>query len=135
MAAIGHQALQKSIYEKLTEDSELLALISGVFDHVVEGAQMPYVVIGDIQSRDWSSKSTSGSQMLTTLHVFSRGYGRKQASLIMDRIYELLHKGTLTLEGFALVAMRFEFGDVLLEADGITYHGLLRFRAFMEETA
>jgi hypothetical protein len=47
----------------------------------------------------------------------------------MSRIYALLHESSLSVSGASLVNLRFEFSDVIKENDGLTSHGLQRFRA------
>ena len=47
----------------------------------------------------------------------------------MSRIYALLHESDLTISGASLVNLRFEFSDVIKENDGLTTHGIQRFRA------
>ena len=133
MANLSHFEIQKAIFQLLISDTTLMNLVDGVYDRVTEGAAYPYVTVGEAVSREWSTKTTNGQQILLTLHIFSRSGGRKQTAEIMDRIYALLHQGTLSLEGHTLVAMRFEFGDITLEQDQLTYHGAIRFRAFTEE--
>ena len=53
----------------------------------------------------------------------------------MDRIHTLLHDSSLSVSGFNLVNTRFEFMDILRDPDGITMHGVMRFRAVMLGTA
>jgi len=133
MPSLSHFEIQKAIYELLTADATLMGMVNSVYDRVTEGAEFPYIVIGESVSRDWSTKTTNGQQILLALHVYSRSGGRKQTAEILDRIYNLLHQGTVSLSGHLLIAMRFEFGDITLESDQLTYHGAIRFRAFTEE--
>ena len=49
----------------------------------------------------------------------------------MARIYALLHESNLSVTGASLVNLRFEFSDVIKENDGLTMHGLQRFRAIV----
>ena len=54
---------------------------------------------------------------------------------IMDRIHDLLHDSNLSVTGFNLVNLRFEFSDILRDPDGITRHGVMRFRAIILGTS
>ena len=49
----------------------------------------------------------------------------------MDRIHDLLHNHSLSVTGFNLINLRFEFSDILRDPDGVTRHGIMRFRAVM----
>lgn len=133
MSAFSHWNVQKAIYETLSADSTLMASLSGVFDRVQEGAALPYAVLGEAQSRDWSTKTTNGLNLLFTLHIFSRKGGRKEAATLMDRAHALLHNASLTPTGHTMVMSRFDSADILLEPDGNTFHGMLRLRVLTSE--
>lgn len=135
MSGFSHQEMQRAVYQLLSEDAALSSIVTGIYDHVPAAAVFPYVTIGDISSRDWSTKTSSGSQLLFAIHIYSAEGGRKQAAGVMTRVHELLHHGGLTLTGHALVAIRFELGDIERESEGRVYHGRIRFRAYTEELA
>ena len=76
-----------------------------------------------------------GSQITVNLHIWSQYKGSKEAKNIMDRVHTLLHDTSLSVTGFNLINLRFEFADILRDPDGITRHGVMRFRAVMLGTA
>lgn len=133
MSGFGVLAVQQAIYHKLNNDSTLSALIMGVFDRVPEGTAFPYVTVGEADCRDWSSMTTHGLECEITLGIYSRGGGRKQPLEIMERIYTLLHEGSLSISGHALVQSRFERSEVELLGDGLTYRGRMRLRLYSME--
>ena len=135
MSGFSQLEMQQAIYQLLSTDSTLSSLVTGVYDHVPAGTALPYITIGDATSRDWSTKTSSGSQLLFTIHAYSAEGGRKQVTDIMTRVYDLLHQGTLSLTSHTLVAVRFELGDIERERDGEIYHGRVRFRAYTEALA
>ena len=69
---------------------------------------------------------------MVTLHVWSRGSGRKEALEIMGAARVVLHDQTLSLSGHRLVNLRHTFSEVRRDTDGETYHGIVRFRAVTE---
>ena len=127
--------LQKSIYAKLNTDSTIKTTYSAtVHDHVSSGTAFPYVVIGEeTNTDDSSSKDIDFNEFTLTIHTFSRNRGRKEAKQIMARIYTLLHKASLTITGATHVNTRFEYSDVVREQDGLTYHGVQRFRTILHD--
>ncbi len=132
------QDLQKAIFERLGASAALQALIGNparLYDHVDPSAVFPFVRFGEIVVTDWSNKSFPGADSQITLHVFSRGRGRKETRAILDMIFGLLHDVDLTLEAHVLVALRFEFSQVALDEDGLTYHGIVRYRARTQQNA
>ena len=127
-------ALQKAVYGTLAGDATLMALAGGIFDHVLQGSGFPYVVFGESMERAWFNREKTGSDQLLTLQVYSRAGGRKEAGGIMERIYALLHHAALTVEGQALILLRYTAGRIELENDGVTYKGSIQFRALLQES-
>ena len=109
-------------------------LSATVHDHVPSGTSFPYIVIGEETMTDESStKDIDFNNFTLTIHTFSRNRGRKEAKQIMARIYELLHTASLSVSGATHVNTRFEFSDVVKEQDGLTYHGVQRFRTILQD--
>lgn len=121
--------LQKTIYTALNSDATLSAMITGVYDDVPEGSTYPYVVIGEQTAVNFGSKTLDGLEHTLTVHVWSQYRGRKEAKEIMERIYNILHESNLSVTGANLVNLRQEFETTLVDSDGITRHGIMRFRA------
>jgi len=44
-----------------------------------------------------------------------------------------LHKASLTVTGANHINTRFEYSDVVREQDGLTYHGVQRFRTILHD--
>ena len=133
---IGNFALQSAIYTALNNDSTLTTTYgAGVYDDVPEGSGFPYVTMGEDASNDYGTKDLDGSTVTLNIHVWSQYRGSKEVKTIMDRIHTLLHDSSLSVSGFNLVNTRFEFMDILRDPDGITRHGVMRFRAVMLGTA
>ena len=122
--------LQKTIYDALDGDSTLQSLVSDVYDFVPENATFPYVKLGEETSVDNGTKTLQGNEHTLVIHTFSRYRGSKETKEIMSRIYALLHESSLSISG-AMNNMRFEFSDIIKEPDGLTTHGVQRFRTFV----
>jgi hypothetical protein len=131
MSAFSHYPLQKSVYETLSGDSALMALVSGVFDRPPQGTEFPYITLGEASGNDWSAAGVNGMQYLLALQIWSREGGRKQAALIRERVYTLLHQADLSVEGQTLVLLRFVSSAIALLDDGYTYHGAMGFQALL----
>lgn len=127
--------LQKTIFTTLNGDSTITSTFNAtVHDHVPQGTSFPYIVIGEETMTDESSAKTLDFNNFTlTIHIFSRNRGRKEAKQIMARIYELLHNQNLSVTGADHINTRFEFSDVIKENDGLTYHGVQRFRTILHD--
>lgn len=119
--------VQKAIYAKLKA-----ALSVSVYDDVPTNAQSPYVTIGDDTASDDSTKTDDRQQISLTIHAWSEKAGRKEVKELGAEIYAALHKQNLIVAGFTVRETRWEFGDTIREPDGHTYHGVQRFRVFVQ---
>jgi hypothetical protein len=127
--------LQKAIHASLVADAGLTALLGGirVYDHAPASVPFPYVTFGRTSVYDWGTGTESGTEQLLTLHVWSKGRGKKEALAVMDAVAARLHDSGLALEGHSLVNLRLEFSDVVFDEDLDVQHGLLRFRGVTEQ--
>ncbi|MEZ5818329.1 MAG: DUF3168 domain-containing protein [Hyphomicrobiaceae bacterium] len=127
-------ALQKSIYEALSADAGLVGLLGSgrIFDDAPQRTAMPYLTFGQSTLRDWSTGTEPGDEHLVTLHVWSRAEGRREAQEVMQALRNALHERALVLEGHRLINLRHELSEARREADGQTYHGIVRLRAVTE---
>jgi hypothetical protein len=137
MSADPAWALQKATFAALSASAAVQAVLGNparIYDHVPPGAVFPYLTLGEIEIEDWSSKSSRGFAAILTSHVFSRGRGRKEARAILEAVRAVLDNAALTLDDHVLVALRFQMAETLLDEDGLTYHGVARYRAMIEAT-
>ncbi len=133
MSTSAGWSVQKSIVQALKSDVALGVLLSGkVFDDVPQRSTYPFVSMGNAIDRDWSTSSESGSEHILTLHVWSKASGKKQCFEIISEVKRVLHDQALVVEGHQLVNLRYVFSDARLDPDGVTYHGIVRFRAVTE---
>ena len=76
-------------------------------------------------------KTLHGNEITINIHVWSQYKGSKETKQIMDKIHDLLHNSNLNVTGHNLINLRFEFSDIMRDPDGITRHGVMRFRAII----
>ena len=123
--------LQQGVYGALSANVPLGTLLGGarIYDDVPHGAAYPFVTMGQTSSTDFGTGTEDGEEHIVTLHVWSSFGGRSEAQLIMGAIRDALHNASLALTGYTLINLRQQFSDIRREADGITIHGLVRYRA------
>ena len=130
--SIGQFALQTAIYSTLSNDNNLTSTLgAGVFDEVIEGATYPFVVLGEETAIDYGTKDLVGGETTINIHIWSQYKGSKETKNIMDRIHDLLHDSDISVSGFNLINLRFEYSDIMRDPDGVTRHGVMRFRAII----
>lgn len=126
-------SLQEALYSRLNGDSALGDLVTGVFDAVPEDTVLPCVVIGEGTSVDDGSKTLDARDYIFTVDVWSAYSGMKEIKNIMKQVYALLHEFSLSVSGANLIDLRCEFTTQVIEGDGVTRHGIMRFRAFITD--
>jgi hypothetical protein len=122
--------LQKAIYSTL--DGSVTGIDGAntpVYDDVPEDTAYPYVILGEETTANNGSKTLDGVEHTLTIHAWSQYRGRREIKEIMESVYSLLHEAAITVSGASLVNIRQEFSTTLAENDGITRHGVMRFRA------
>ena len=133
MSGDSFRELQQAIYGALTNDSALMAMITGVHDHVPQGAAFPYVTIGEASAVDWRTVGHDGMELTLVLHAWSRERGRREVKLILAEIHRILNDAKLTVPGHVLVWLHFEFSQSIADNDGATTHGIARYNAITHE--
>ena len=127
-------ALRAAIHAALLADSALRAVLGGprVYDTAPREAAFPRVLLGDMRVTDASGDSAPAHEHQLTLHAWSRQGGQNEAHAITGALLAALDDAPLALAGHRLVNLRFAIADIRREADGRTYHALVRFRAVTE---
>lgn len=127
---VGQFELQTAIYSALSGDSNLTSTLgASVFDEVPDQSSYPFVALGEETVVEYDTKDLDGASHTINIHVWSQYKGAKETKQIMDRIHTLLHDSSLSVSGFNLIRMQFEFSDIMRDPDGVTRHGVMRFRA------
>lgn len=134
MTASPAWALQTALFQHLAAQSELTALLGGarLYDDVPPGAAFPYVTLGDIETRDWSTQTRAGHEHRVTLNVWSRAKGRREVQAIVAALEDAIDGAAPALDDHVLVNLRTVFWHAMRAPDGRSYHGLVRLRAVTE---
>ena len=134
MPTAASAALRAAVHDALVADAGLLSLLGGpkIYDEPPRAAAFPYVTLGETRVADYSTGTEPGEEHQLVLHAWSRQGGTREAHLIAGALLQALDDAPLTLTDHHLVNFRFSVADVRREADGRTYHALVRFRAVTE---
>lgn len=121
------EEIQTAIYEAVA------AIGYPTYDDVPQVTAYPYIVVGDDRSIPFDTDDSVGSETTCTIHVWSQYRGRKEVKEIMRSVYHTLNRANLTITGGHLVECHAEFEESFLDPDGLTRHGVIRFRLIVEE--
>lgn len=127
-------ALRAAIHTALSEHAPLLSVLGGpkIYDEPPAAAAFPYVTLGDARVSDYSAGDEPGEEHQLTLHAWSRQGGHREAHILAGTLLQALDDAPLSPDGHQLVNLRFSLADIRREADGRTYHAVVRFRAVTE---
>lgn len=134
MPAVASAALRAAVYDALVRYAPLTTVLGGprIYDETPRAAVFPYVTLGEARVADFSAGSEPGEEHQLTLHAWSRQGGHREAHVIAGTLLQALDDAALALADHRLINFRFAAADVRREADGRTYHALVRFRAVTE---
>lgn len=128
-------AVQEAVYGALTSSTAVQGLLGSparVYDMVPPSATFPYATLGDVVVKEYDTKDQTGFEQSLTLHVWSRYRGRKELKQIIQTIYDVLHNAVLSVAGANVVSCQFQSASTLQENDGLTLHGILRYRIIVQ---
>ena len=127
-------ALRAAIHDALVADGGVILALGGprIYDAPPRDAAFPYVTLGEARIVDISADAGATQEHQLTLHAWSRQGGHKEAHVIAGALLSALDDAPLSPDGHRLINLRFAIADIRREADGRTYHALVRFRAVTE---
>ncbi|MFF2320933.1 DUF3168 domain-containing protein [Agrobacterium sp. NPDC058088] len=126
-------ALLQAIFARLTGDAALTALIpGGVVDRLLSRAVLPCIVIGDLESRDYSTATEKAEEHFLSLHIWSDANGRKGAGEIAALVKNLLDDSALSIAGASLVNLQLLSSRSRRDGKTRNFVEEMRFRAVTE---
>ncbi len=120
--------IQKAVFTVLTS-----ALNVPVFDNVPQDTKYPYVVVGDDTSVPWDTDDSTGTEATVTIHAWSQYRGRAEVKALLAQIYDALHRQDIAIEDVHVIESIAEFQQTVVESDGLTRHGIIRFRITVDD--
>ena len=128
------RALQEAVFTALAADLTLQDLLGGahVHDGAPRNAAAPYVHLGEVNARDWSTATDEGADISFAVVAWSRLAGRSQALAIADQVRAVLHGAPLPLDGHRLVNLRHLATESARAEKPEGRRAVVRFRAKVE---
>lgn len=133
--------LRVALVAALKAHAGLAALLStdpvdsspAVYDHVPQDATFPYEVVGEPTGVDHDTDTTLGWDAEVTLHQWSRFRGFEEVERIQRENDEALNRAEPVVVDGRIVTLHRVSVDGVLDDDGLTRHGIHRYRAIVEE--
>ncbi len=119
---------------RLSSDAALTSLLGGIkiFDEVPAQTSAPYLVLGEIESREAGASVDEGEEHRLTLNLWSREGGMADSLSAAARVASVLDGADLSLAGHRLANLRWMATDARRMGDGRHRFASLRFRALTE---
>lgn len=126
-------AFLAAVQARLVGHAGLAALIGagGMRDRRADRLDLPALVLGPVDARDFSTASEASLEILLTLEAWS-AEGRREAEVIGDTVRGLLDDADLSLDGHRLVSLRHRRTVSRREARTGFFVAELAFRAVVE---
>ena len=106
---------------------------SAVFTHVPQDLNTyPYVVLFDTDLNGDDNDCNLGFDGVLNIHSWSDQRDMTAIGNIQKAIYDVLHHGEFSMTGYSLVELAQEFSTILRDPDGITLHGVQRYRIILQ---
>jgi hypothetical protein len=123
-------AVQAAIIAALRGAPEVTSIVSNrIYDRPSPQAVKPYISLGP---EDWQNTEGVGQLSHTgavQIDVWSVMAGRTEGKRIANAVQDALHTKNLTLEAGSLVLLVHRLTRYFTEADGLTSHAAMDFRA------
>lgn len=120
----------KAVYVALDATTGLTGIIS---ESLSNTDPFPKIWLEDGGADDWSNKDDNGLEAFVNLHVGSQKEGTKEIRGLMDKCHSALHNVDLVLTNGQSVLCQFVRHDVVIDSDGVTRHGIMRFKLLVSE--
>ncbi len=130
-------ALQEAVYQKLTADAGLAALVGTAIYDALPGGTLPptYVALGPEDVRAGSDRTGAGAWHRFTVSVVTDGAGFHAAKEVAAAISDALVDADLTLARGRLVALHFWRARARREGTGALRRIDLTFRARVDDAS
>jgi hypothetical protein len=131
-AALAFQAAARAI---LVANSDVIALIPAIniIDANGQPELFPRLNIGEDQEIPADDVVGRYTRVLATMHVWTREPGLAGAKAIVGAVRKALILQTWTQNGFCCIDTRLQSARYLRDPDGLTAHGVITFKALIED--
>ena len=99
-----------------------------VLDLAGPDQEYPYITIGEMIAGHADTLNDQGVDIDMTVHIWSRERGMQECQQLMQTAKDALDRKTFPVTGFQWVTTIWNYAQTMRDADGVTRHGILRFR-------
>ena len=125
-------ALATALYEVLSRIGIPVHAVPPQLSDGGSDAAYPCISIGEVAMGQWDDSGTRGFDFVARVHVWWRGGSKAPGLAIQDEIYSVLHRGSITVDGWKDILLDRQMSDVTRLTDG-SFHGVCEYRGLLTE--
>lgn len=125
-------ALRAAVRTHLLAQSDVAALVTGLYESAPANAAYPYITFGDDRLRDWSTQSFEGAEHQLLINSWSDSHNFSELYDLHRFVRQHLSASSLVLAGHKLVVFFVEEERFLLDRRRKKRLGVLRYRALTQ---
>ena len=119
--------IQRALYQALTAALAPVPIV----DRAGPNQSFPYITIGELYGNETDTLGEQSQDFEFTAHVWSRQKGMAECQALMEKVKDALDRKRFPAATFQWVSTIWEFAQTLRDPDGITSHGVVRFRVLV----
>lgn len=133
MQGYNPTAFQQALYQLLTGDLVLMALVEGVYSVVPEHTDFPYILLHMEQIQPYNVTGLEGVEITFSVSCYSQTPGQAELYAILQQTFETLQDSQPIIGGYSLVNLRFTGSQFDILNDGVTAVGSIFFRSILQK--
>jgi len=120
--AFSLHTLKSEILDYITKHANLVAELNihNIYDHIPLNMFYPFMIIGDLEVRNWDSQLSDGREIFFTTEIFDDSLSGERASIIAHNSELLLTD--LTLSSYQLISIQLETTKAITRMQGGRFH-------------
>lgn len=124
--------LQKAVFTALSGNAPLVADVTGIFDKVPAEQEQPYLVMGDSEEIQFSTKTEVIQEHRLTIEIVSDSGGRQEIKQLQSQIHDILNDTKPVLDSGTTICIMYADSSNFKD-DAFKYNGAISFRAVTQE--
>lgn len=121
--------VRAAIVAALRADAAVGAIMGDrIYSRAPDAVVFPYSSFGPVIGEPWEGATLSGWEQSAQIDTWSRQPGGVEALSAMAAIGAALHRAPLAVAGHEFVLINLELQTLMNDPDGVTTHGVQRFR-------
>lgn len=125
----------KAIVTALLADAPTTAIVgTKVYSHVPQDETEPFIEVGaQLTAVPFDTKDSTGDSITLSIDGWSVGESNEPVNRLMRVIRQALNRvSSFSVVGHSLIDIYWEFGEIMRQPDGVTWHGHARYRVTTE---